>query len=163
MLTRKAALPALALAAALTAAGIGAPQAYAQASTAAPQAQAQPQPQPERHHFDPTRHIEGRIAYLKAELKITPAQQRQFDRVAQAMRDNAKDMAQMDEQHRAERGKPQNAVDRLEARHRFAEMHAQHVERFLAAFRPLYDSFSTQQKQAADELLGEHHHFHHGH
>jgi periplasmic protein CpxP/Spy len=160
MLTRKAALPALALAAALAVAGTGAPQAYAQASTAAPQAQAQP---PERHHVDPTRHIEGRIAYLKAELKITPAQERQFDRVAQAMRDNAKDMAQAFEQHRADRDKSQSAVDQLEARHRMAEMHAQHVERFLAAFRPLYDSFSDQQKHAADDLLGEHHHFHHRH
>src|SRR5579864_6917735 len=86
MSPRKTALP-LALAALLAGtAGMGIPVASDAAAQAATQA---PQP-PERHRFDPTRHIEGRIAFLKAELKITDAQAPQFDKVAQAMRDNAK-------------------------------------------------------------------------
>ena len=36
-----------------------------------------------------TRHIDGRIAFLKAELKITPAQQAAFDNYVKALRQNA--------------------------------------------------------------------------
>lgn len=163
MLTRRAAVPALALALALTGAGFGVARpapAYAQASPAAPPAPAQARP--EHRPFDPTRFVDGRIAFLRAELKITPAQAPQFDKVAQAMRENAQDMARMFEQMRADRDKPKNAVEHLEMRQRFARMHAQHSERFLAAFRPLYASLSADQKQMADELLARHdHHFGH--
>lgn len=153
MSTRKATLPALALAAVL--AGVGSlAAAEAQTTTAAPQAQAD-------HHFDPARHVEGRIAFLKAELKITDAQAPLFQRVAEAMRANAKDMAQLHEQFRTDRDKPMNAVERLETRVKFGELRTQHQQRFLAAFKPLYDSLSAEQKKTADELLSlrRHHHF----
>jgi hypothetical protein len=160
MFIRKAALPALALAAALAGAGglaaLGAPDAAAQAATAPPQGQARPE-----HHFDPGRHIEGRIAFLKAELKITDAQAPQFERVAQAMRENVKDMAKLHEQRHADRDKPKTAVERLEMQVKFGELHTQHEQRFLAAFKPLYDSLSDDQKKAADELMGGHRHGHH--
>lgn len=157
MSIRKFAVPAaLALAVALSGAGFGAPAAFAQAPAAAPQ----PKPH-EHHHLSPARLIEGRIAFLKAELKITPAQEPAFDRLAQAMRDNAKEMAQSFEQHRAEHGKPMNAVERLEARQRFMAMHARHSERFLAALKPLYATLSPEQKETADELLAPHWHHHH--
>ena len=81
-------LPALALAAVLAggaAVALGPMVADAQSQ--------QPQQQPrERAAFDPGRHVEGRIAYLKAELKITDAQAPHFDAVANVMRDNAKAM-----------------------------------------------------------------------
>ena len=159
MSIRKAALPALALAVALGGAGFGtleAAPALAQATSPAPQA-----PAPERHHFDPARHIEGRIAYLKAELKITPAQEADFNKLAQAMRDNAKERAATFEKSRADRDKPRSAVESLEARARFGQLRMQQTERLLAAFRPLYASLSPDQKKAADEMLGGHHHHHH--
>ena len=40
-------------------------------------AQQQPAPQPQRERPLPGRHVEGRIAYMWAELRITPAQQAQ--------------------------------------------------------------------------------------
>ena len=40
-------------------------------------------------------HVEGRIAFLKTELKITDAQQPLWNAVADAMRASAKDMAAM--------------------------------------------------------------------
>lgn len=160
MFVRKAALPALALAAALAGAGglatLTAPNADAQATTAPPPAQARPE-----HHFDPGRHIEGRIAFLKAELKITDAQAPAFAKVAEAMRENVKDMARLHEQHHADRDKPKTAVERLEAQVKFGELHMQHTQRFLAAFKPLYDSLSDEQKKTADELMGGHRHGHH--
>jgi Spy/CpxP family protein refolding chaperone len=144
---------ALALAALVGAAGTLATQpATAQATTVPQQAQR------EGHHFSPTRHIEGRIAYLKAELKITDAQAPQFAPVAEAMRDNAKTMGQAIEQRRAERGQPQSAVQRLETRAQLAALRADDSRRFLEAFKPLYASLSDDQKKAADELLSRHLH-----
>jgi hypothetical protein len=155
---RKAALP-LAVAAILAGAGGSAiptiHQAAAQATTAPQQGQER-----ERHRFDPTRHIEGRIAFLKTELKITDAQAPQFDKVAQAMRDNAKERAQAFQQLRGDRDKPQTALERLEMRARFDQMRSQQAERFLAAFRPLYQGLSDDQKKTADDLLASPRHFH---
>ena len=148
----KVVLPALAIAALIGGAGLGTlatQQAAAQATTAPQQNE-----QHERHHFSPARHVEGRIAYLKAELKITDAQAPQFAPVAQAMRDNAKAMEQAIDQRRAERDQPQSAVQRLEARAQFAALRAQADQRLLEAFKPLYASLSDDQKQAADELTG---------
>jgi len=160
MFIRKTAFPAFALAVALAGAGgltaLSAPDADAQAATAAPEGQARPE-----YHVDPGRHVEGWIAFLKAELKITDAQAPAFESVAQVMRENVKDMARLHEQYGADRDKPMTAVDRLEARVKFGELHTQHEQRFLAAFKPLYDSLSPEQKQTADALLADHHHGHH--
>jgi periplasmic protein CpxP/Spy len=155
MSIRKLAAPAaIALAVAFGGAGLGAP-AFAQA--AAPAAHGQ---MAEHHHFDPVRNADGHIAYMKAYLAITSAQEPQFDRVAQAIRENAKEKAKLFEQFRADRGKPMNAVERIEARQRFEAMHARQTERFLAAFKPLYADLSGAQKQAADQLLAPHWHHH---
>jgi hypothetical protein len=159
MFIRKPALPALALAAALAGAGfttVGAPQAEAQAATTAPGHDDHDRFQ----HIDPSRFVEGRIAFLKAVLKITPGQEAPFDRLAEAMRANAKDRVQMHQQFEADRDKPKSAVERLEERVKFGEMHSQHEQRFLAAFKPLYDSLSADQKKTADELLAARRHHH---
>src|SRR5260370_34453495 len=145
MTTGKPALAALALATALAgAAGLGtlpARDAAAQATRAPRQTQA-----PERHH-SASRHIEGRIAYMKAELKISDAQAPQFERVAQAMRDNAKSVDQAMQQRRGNRDQPQNAVERLEARSQFAALPAPGSQRFLDCFKPRFAQPSADQMQ----------------
>ena len=159
MTNRKFILPALLLAAAVGGTGaITLPMQPAQAQAAAPATQ-QPQrpPRPPR-----ASHIEGRIAYLKAELKITPAQEAQFEKVAQALRQNSEERRQAFGQPRPDRSAPPSALQRLEMQARFSALRAQHADRFLAAFRPLYDSFSPDQKKAADELMAPHFHGHHG-
>ena len=121
------------------------------------QSAAPPRP-PVQHRFHvPGQHVEGRIAFLKAELKITDAQQPQFDKVAAAMRDNAAAMRQAFESMRPSGDTPPNAVQRLEMRAKFAALRAQASQRTLDAFKPLYDSLSDEQRKTADELLG---HFH---
>ena len=150
-------LPALALAAVLAG---GAAVALGPVVAAA-QSQQTPQQQPQRPHraaFDPGRHIEGRIAYLKAELKITDAQQPQFDALANVMRDNAKAMHDAFQTLRGDRSQPQTALSRMEARAKFAQLRADGDAKMLAAFRPLYQAMSPDQQKAADEMLG-----HHGH
>lgn len=102
----------------------------------------------------PLPHVEGRLAFLKAELKITAAQEPQWTKFADAVRAMAKNA---DEAARARTkgggmrtpttqdiiGRSEKALTtRLEA-----------VRVVGSAFEPLYASFSDEQKKAADELL----------
>ena len=159
MSNRKFILPAIILATALGGAApvaLMAQDALAQAATSAPH------PAAKQHHQRPN-YIEGRIAFLKAELKITPAQEAQFDKVAQIMRENAQERRATFEKMRADHSREQTALQRLETGAHLASMHAQASDRFLAAFRPLYDSLSPAQKKTADALFNRFgHHFHRG-
>ena len=109
---------------------------------------------PHHEHPLPSRHIEGRIAFMRAELKITTAQQAQWDRVAEVMRAGAKRKDQMFQQMRATRGQPQTAIEKLDRRVSFIEAQAAEEKTFADAFRPLYQSLSDDQKKSADELFG---------
>lgn len=103
-------------------------------------------------------HVEGRIAYLKTELKITDAQAQDWDKVAAAMRANAKSFGQLRDEARANRDKPQTAVERLDRMERFSQARAKAITSFADAFKPLYDRMSDDQRKAADALLEPHHH-----
>lgn len=164
----KLSFPAVALITALGGAGaIALVQHDAQAQTAttvpapaAPQAQAAHPHQPRA--FEPGRHLAGRIAYLKAELKITAQQEPAWDKVVQAMRDNVRQGRSAFDQARASHGQAPTALTHLEMRQRFEALKAQNSERFLAAFRPLYTQLSPDQKKSADELFAPHRHGGHG-
>jgi periplasmic protein CpxP/Spy len=152
-------LPALALAAVLAggaAVALGPFVADAQSQ----QTQQQPAPRADRAAFDPGRHIEGRIAYLKTELKITDAQGPLFDAVADAMRDNAKAIHDTFQSLRGDRSQPQTALSRMEARAKFTQLRADGEAKMLAAFRPLYQALSPDQQKSADEMFEHHGHGH---
>lgn len=154
MTSRKLLLPAVALAAALCGAG-----AATVTFRAADAQTAQPMPPPPPPPMRPS-HIDGRLAFLKAELHITPAQEPQWDKVAQTLRQNDQERRQSFAQLRTERGQPPNALQHLETRARLSAQRAQQTDRFLAAFRPLYDTLSDGQKKSADELMAPHGHRH---
>jgi len=160
-------LAALALGAAL--AGSGALTLPAHQAAAQAESQATPPPPPAGAPNRPARpprqfrsHIEGRIAYLKAELKITPEQEAQWTKVAQALRQNDSERRKAFDDMRANAGPagaprpPRTALQRLEDQARMSTMHAQQTNRFLAAFQPLYDSLSDDQKKAADDVMAPH-------
>jgi len=156
---RKLILSALA-AAAIVSGGcvLAVPSSPAQAQSASP---SPPPPGPgQRPPREHPSHIEGRIAYLKTELKITPEQAAQWEKVAQVLRQNETERRQGFERIRAEHADPQhqppNALQRLEGEARFAAMRTQQADRFLAVFRPLYDSLSDAQKKTADEIMAPH-------
>jgi protein CpxP len=143
------------------AAGFAVQGASAQAaSTPAPAAappqsdQAAPTPRPPRSFNS---HIDGRIAYLKAELKITPAQEPLFAKVAQTMRDADADMKKDFEARQTARGTPQSAMDRLDAQVKLMQQHVRSRERYVAAFKPLYASLTQDQQKVADQMLAPHH------
>ena len=121
-------------------------------------------PSEPRHHamekMMPGQFVEGRIAFLKAQLKITPAQEAQWQQVEAAMRENAKTLDQTITTARQNRG-DMDAVQRLELREQFAKVRVDNDARLLSAFKPLYASLSPEQQQMANQLVGAHHHRHH--
>jgi len=149
---------------------------FAQTPAPSNQAPAATAPQQHRDHdrmqgqrrgprnFDFTARAEARIAYVKAKLKITPAQQAAFDHYAQVIRDNAATTQKAFQDMRAKRGQnngqSMSAVDRVEQRAKMAQMRDQYEQQYLAAFKPLYASLSADQKKVADDLATPH--FGHG-
>ena len=136
-------------------ASIGLTPAVAQAAPAPAEAGAASGPA--RHHAGarmmPGQFVDGRIAFLKAQLKITPAQEGQWQKVEAAMRENAKALDQTVASMRQKSG-DRNAVERLEMREQFIKVRADNNSRFLTAFKPLYGSLSPEQQQMADQLIG---------
>ena len=98
------------------------------------------------------RHVEGRLAFLKTELKITDAQLPLWNAVADAMRANAKTMGDM---AGGMMGGSQAAAlpDKLAMREKMMTAHLEALRKFKAAADPLYAALSDEQKKTADELL----------
>ncbi len=100
-------------------------------------------------------HIEGHIAFLKAELMVTASQEDAWSKVADAMRDDVTEYEQMATKYPQSQTEP-TALQSLNERGDFAGLRAKGEVRFLAAFNPLYASFSPRQKQVADDLFASH-------
>ena len=104
--------------------------------------------------------VEGRIAFLRAELSITETQATAWNAFADALRANAKKLgevrASMMSQPAAERQEGPTLTARLDAQERWLVARLEGTRAMKAAFTPLYASFSDDQKKAADELLGPH-------
>jgi peptidoglycan-associated lipoprotein len=101
--------------------------------------------------------VEARIKDLHSKLKITSAEEEQWNKLAQVMRDNAAAMQPLIEARR-EKGN-MNAVDDLTSYSEIQDAHAAGLKNFIAAFEPLYASMSDDQKKTADQLftgLGHH-------
>ena len=99
-------------------------------------------------------HVEGRIAFLKTELKITDAQQPLWNAVADAMRASAKDMAEMMTAMRATMQQSSGALpDKLAAREKAMTAHLDALRKLKAAVDPLYAALSDDQKKTADQLM----------
>jgi protein CpxP len=134
------------------------------AQTAPAPANSTAAPSEARHHamerMMPGQFVEGRIAFLKAQLKITPAQEAQWQQVEAAMRENAKTLDQTITTARQNRGN-MDAVQRLELREQLARVRVDNDARLLVAFKPLYASLSPEQQQMANQVVGAHHHWHH--
>ena len=98
-----------------------------------------------------TGHIEGRLAFLKTELKITDVQESKWNVFADAVRANAKAMRGMREGMMQARG---GALPvRLERIEKAMTLCQESLRTIKAAVEPLYASFSDEQKRAADQLM----------
>jgi periplasmic protein CpxP/Spy len=94
------------------------------------------------------RNVEDRIAYLHAQLKITPAQETQWNAFADVMRGNGETMGQLFQQRKAATNV--TAIDDMKQYAQIAQAHADGMKKLVDAFDPLYSSFSPEQKKLAD-------------
>ncbi|MGF6901272.1 protein CpxP [Paraburkholderia sp. GAS348] len=94
------------------------------------------------------RNVEDRIAYLHTQLKITPAQESQWNAFADVMRSNGQTMGQLFQQRKADTNL--SALDDMKQYATIAQAHADGMKRLVDAFDPLYNSFSPEQKKLAD-------------
>jgi len=103
-------------------------------------------------------HVEGRIAFLKTELKITEAQMPQWNAFADALRENARRMGAMPAMMMqggmmGQDGASMNAADRLDRMEKMMTAMLECVKATRAALAPLYAVLTDEQKKAADQLI----------
>lgn len=101
---------------------------------------------------DPAQFIEGRVAFLRTELKITDDQKQLFDAFAEALRSSA---AKMQPMHRRMRSGeiPQAFPDRIQWHIDQLGSRLQAIETVKGAAIPLYSALSDEQKKVADQLM----------
>jgi hypothetical protein len=111
-------------------------------------------------------HIEGSLAFLKAELKITPAQESLWNAFAETMRANAETMAAMTlccggaqgggTMHQgmmSGQGAMPSLPDRLDWQEMTLALRLDGLRATKVVLVPLYAAFSDEQKQTADQLV----------
>jgi len=98
----------------------------------------------------PFEHIEGRIAYLRAELGIADAQAASWNAFADTMRADAAAMKAMHD-GMMEGAKPATLPDRLAAQQRMLSARVAMLGRMEAGMKPLYAVLSADQRKAMDQ------------
>ena len=137
----------------------------ATAQTAPPSVPSTVQPRMDaRHHggerafSKPSERVEAKLAYVKTALKITDAQQAQWNAFADVARKQAGERDKQMQERRARMAQRQghqkpSAIERME---RQQQRHAAAIARLnerLAVQKPLYAALSPEQKAVADEVL----------
>jgi LTXXQ motif family protein len=104
--------------------------------------------------------VEGRIAFLRAELKITDAQASVWNGFADALRANAKRLAEVRASMMAKtsdgQAKESTIADRLDQQEQWLLARLDGTRTMKAAFAKLNETLSDDQKKTANDLLAPH-------
>lgn len=105
-------------------------------------------------------HVDGRLAFLKTELKITPEQESLWNDYAAAVKDNAKTIGErctammgMMGMMGQDGGKAASLPERLDAQEQFMMARLDALRAVGKALKPLYAALSDEQKQLADQFI----------
>jgi hypothetical protein len=98
--------------------------------------------------------VERHIAGLQRRLKITPAQQPQWEAFTAVMRQNAAHMATL-QRDRTERVTAMTAPEDMRSYAEVARAHADDLQRLASAFDTLYAAMTPEQKAVADRTFHE--------
>jgi hypothetical protein len=99
-------------------------------------------------------HVEGRLAFLRTELKITPAQEPLWNTFAETIRANAQKMAGgMHQGGTMAQGAMPSLPERLDRQEKSLAARLDALRAMKSALMPLYAAFSDEQKQLADQLI----------
>jgi hypothetical protein len=106
--------------------------------------------------------VDAKIAGLKAGLKLTPAQEKNWPAVETAIRDSAKARAARWAEKRKEHESHHDLIEGLQHHAKALETRAAELTKFSQAVKPLYDSLDEGQKHRLVVILHAIH-GHHGH
>jgi len=98
--------------------------------------------------------VDQHIKELHSKLQITSAQEPEWQKFAQTMRDNARKMDQAFGA-RIDQMQSMNAMDNMRSYAQLSQQHAQDVQALLPPFEALYGSMSEAQKHTADQVFRE--------
>ena len=98
-------------------------------------------------------HVEGRLAFIKAELKITDAQAPQWNAFAEAVRRNVGSMAEMRKSMMGGQGAPATLPERLAREDKLATAHLAALKKTEEAVTQLYGVLTDDQKKVADTIV----------
>ena len=102
-----------------------------------------------------TAHFDGRLAYLKTELKITDAQTSLWNSYAEAARDNAQGMSARCTAMMTTTGTTGlNLPDQLDQHEQFMATQLEATRAMNKALKPLFAALSDSQKQTANQFFG---------
>jgi hypothetical protein len=103
-------------------------------------------------------HVEGRIAFLRTELKITEAQTSAWNVFADALRTNAKKLGEARGLMMPGAGQPQapTMTERLDLQEKWLLARLESTRTIKSAVASLYGTLSDDQKKTANELLAPH-------
>ena len=104
--------------------------------------------------------VEGRIAFLRAELKITDAQADAWNTFADTLRANAKKLGEVRASMTGKSGDAQQPAptmaDRLDRQEKWLLARLEGTRAMKAAFTKLNEALSDEQKKTADDILAPH-------
>jgi hypothetical protein len=101
--------------------------------------------------------VEGRIAFLRTELKISDAQTAVWNAFADALRANAKSLGEVRASMMPQAGAPQQSlIDRVALQEKWLAARLDGTRAIKSALTNLVGTLSDDQKKTADELLAPH-------
>lgn len=98
--------------------------------------------------------VEERITYLHQQLKITQAQEAQWQPFADTMRENGETMGRLYGE-RADGKSSATALDDVKQYAEIAQANADGAKKLVDTFGPLYEALSPEQKAIADKTFRE--------
>ena len=114
---------------------------------------------PEHARALPSERIEARLAYAKIALKVTDAQLKQWNAVADFLRKKAKErdakIQSMMQSRHPDAPRP-DAMEMLQHRQQMMTEAAASEAEFIAVAKPFYASLNDEQKKIAGEFLQPH-------
>jgi Skp family chaperone for outer membrane proteins len=116
-------------------------------------------------HGDPVAAADQRLARLKADLKITAAQETPWNAYAEQIKQHAGEMQALHNtmQNSASGNTRPTAPERVERQAQFAKQQQEYLEKLAVVTKDLYATLTPEQKTLADQRLGGRHHFAMGH
>lgn len=98
-------------------------------------------------------HTEGRLAFIKTELKITEAQTTQWNAFAEAVRANAATMSEMRQTMASHQGRGASLPERLAFEEKAMSAHLEALKKVADSLSKLYGALSPEQKKTADGIV----------